>query len=216
MGFTENLRAFREAAGISAKDFARQIGVPYTTYANYENVGSEPKYATLIKIASALHVSIDDLLGFKTGETNRNITICKEMGLFINTDEEDGKITNIAIFDEDKNCIGIMPPEFFNDYVPYLYESAALSAKNYFQVLAIMTASDYSSLETMLKNRGVEVSPSAIIGINRLVRAKIRKGELGNLFTPERNEKIDSIVADYLKENYPQELKKAKGKAPAE
>jgi DNA-binding XRE family transcriptional regulator len=69
-GFKENLRKCREALGINAKDFAAQIGVKYTTYANYENVGSEPNYETLVKIATALHVSIDKLLGYKVMKHN--------------------------------------------------------------------------------------------------------------------------------------------------
>lgn len=64
MGFQDNLRMYRERLGINAKDFAASIGVKYSTYASYENLGREPKYATLIKIAAALHVSIDDLLGY--------------------------------------------------------------------------------------------------------------------------------------------------------
>jgi transcriptional regulator with XRE-family HTH domain len=62
--FQTNLRKYREGLGITAKDFAAQIGLNYTTYANYENRGKEPKYDTLCKIASALGVSIDDLLDF--------------------------------------------------------------------------------------------------------------------------------------------------------
>lgn len=62
MNFQSNLRKYREGLGITAKDFAKQLGINYTTYANYENQGREPKYETLCKIAAALHVSIDDLL----------------------------------------------------------------------------------------------------------------------------------------------------------
>lgn len=64
MSFQDNLRKYREGLGITAKDFAAQIGLNYTTYANYENRGKEPKYDTLCKIASALNVSIDELLDF--------------------------------------------------------------------------------------------------------------------------------------------------------
>lgn len=63
MNFPKNLRRYRKAAGFrSAKDFADVLGIGYTTYIGYENKGREPKYETLCKIASALHVSIDDLL----------------------------------------------------------------------------------------------------------------------------------------------------------
>lgn len=69
MPFQENLRFYREKAGYKqAKDFAATIGMSYTTYIAYENQGREPKYETLLRIAEALNVSIDTLLGFKTGK----------------------------------------------------------------------------------------------------------------------------------------------------
>ena len=64
MNFQDNLRRCREAAGFSsARAFAEHIGVPYTTYISYENKNAEPKYDTLCKIAAALNVSTDELLG---------------------------------------------------------------------------------------------------------------------------------------------------------
>ena len=69
MAFQENLRFYREKAGYKqAKEFAAAIGVNYSTYIGYENQGKEPKYETLLRIAEALNVSIDTLLGFKTGK----------------------------------------------------------------------------------------------------------------------------------------------------
>lgn len=65
MTFQENLRFYREKAGYSqAKDFAAALGMNYTTYIAYENQGREPKYETLLRIAEALNVSINALLGF--------------------------------------------------------------------------------------------------------------------------------------------------------
>ncbi len=62
--FQINLRKRRAALGITAKDFATQLGINYGTYAGYETQGREPKYDVLCKIATALNVSVDDLLGF--------------------------------------------------------------------------------------------------------------------------------------------------------
>ena len=65
MNFQENLRRCRENAGFSsARAFAEHIGIPYTTYISYENKDREPKYDTLCRIATALNVSIDNLLGY--------------------------------------------------------------------------------------------------------------------------------------------------------
>ena len=71
MFFSENLRKHREAQGISAKDFAKLIDIKYTTYTAYENQGREPKYDTLVKIATALHVSIDELMDYKANKPTK-------------------------------------------------------------------------------------------------------------------------------------------------
>lgn len=64
MSFHENLKYYREKAGYkTAKDFVKEIGIPYNTYVGYEVRGREPKYDTLCKIADLLHVSTDELLG---------------------------------------------------------------------------------------------------------------------------------------------------------
>ena len=65
MSFQDNLRTYRERLGINAKDFATQLGIKYTTYTAYENQGREPKYDVLCKIASALQVSLDELMDYK-------------------------------------------------------------------------------------------------------------------------------------------------------
>ena len=70
MQFKDNLKFYREKQSISAKELAECINVPYTTYLNYENKGSEPKYEVLCKIAAILHVSIDELLGYEGKATD--------------------------------------------------------------------------------------------------------------------------------------------------
>ena len=66
MSFQDNLKKYRLAAGYQqAKDFALLIGLKYTTYLAYEGQeGREPKYEQLCKIAAALHVTTDELLGY--------------------------------------------------------------------------------------------------------------------------------------------------------
>lgn len=64
MAFQENLKRYREMAGYkSAKDFAKELNIPYATYMGYENKNAEPKYSLLIQIASKLGVTTDELLG---------------------------------------------------------------------------------------------------------------------------------------------------------
>lgn len=64
MSFRDNLKIFREQAGYTqAKEFAQDLGIPYTRYMAYENKGSFPNEPTLVAIAKALNVSVDELLG---------------------------------------------------------------------------------------------------------------------------------------------------------
>lgn len=68
--FQDNLRHYREKAGYKKQtDFAKAIGLPYTTYLNYEKAGREPKYETLVKIADKLGITTDELLGVKQDNT---------------------------------------------------------------------------------------------------------------------------------------------------
>lgn len=80
MSFQDNLRQYREKAGINAKDFAAQLGIKYTTYTAYENQGREPKYDVLCKIAAALHVSIDELMDYKPDRLQYWVDCLKKKG----------------------------------------------------------------------------------------------------------------------------------------
>ena len=81
MGFQENLKHYRYKAGYeTAKQFADDLGISYTTYFAYESKGREPKYDLLIKIADLLCVSIDDLLG----HTKKAISEDERFEKFIN------------------------------------------------------------------------------------------------------------------------------------
>ncbi|MFV0618739.1 helix-turn-helix domain-containing protein [Megasphaera sp. WILCCON 0056] len=86
MPFKDNLKKYREKSGYTAKAFAKTINIAYTTYLTYENQGREPKFDTLIKIADALHVSIDELLGYKADmadELTRSIQFLESIGFTI-------------------------------------------------------------------------------------------------------------------------------------
>lgn len=69
MSFQDNLIRLRKVAGYSkAKDFVKLMGIPYSTYLNYENKEIEPKYGVLCKIADAFGVTTDELLGHRTAD----------------------------------------------------------------------------------------------------------------------------------------------------
>ena len=66
--FHSNLRNLREMSGYSQKEFADLVGIPVTTYRNYENTLREPSYDILIKIANILRVSVGELIGAESGD----------------------------------------------------------------------------------------------------------------------------------------------------
>ena len=67
-GGARSLQRFRRDAGYrTAKDFARAVGVPYTTYARYEGQDDGPDRAIPMpmawRLADALGCTIDELVG---------------------------------------------------------------------------------------------------------------------------------------------------------
>ena len=57
-----NIRQLREARGLTQQQMARSSGVPRPTWANLESGAANPTLAVLIKAASALHVSVEELI----------------------------------------------------------------------------------------------------------------------------------------------------------
>ena len=57
------MKSLREEKGLTMKDVANCVGLPYTTYVNYEKGAREPSSETLIKIAKFFDASVDYLIG---------------------------------------------------------------------------------------------------------------------------------------------------------
>ena len=64
------LRQLRERKGLSMKATALALGLPYTTYVNYEKGTREPGSDMLVKLADFFGTSIDYLLGKAEAETS--------------------------------------------------------------------------------------------------------------------------------------------------
>ena len=62
--FSDNLTKYREKANISRKELAAILGVSVASIGFYETGRNEPDLQKLVTIATALHVSVDDLLGY--------------------------------------------------------------------------------------------------------------------------------------------------------
>lgn len=62
LGFAFRLKRARKAAGLTQAQLAEQLGLPPTTYAQYEQAKADPSIPRLKQIATTLKVSTDRLL----------------------------------------------------------------------------------------------------------------------------------------------------------
>ncbi|MCC7571494.1 helix-turn-helix domain-containing protein [Candidatus Micrarchaeota archaeon] len=62
MSLGEKLKELRESMGLNKRELAEKIGMPYTTYNNYETDARDVGSETLRKFAQFYNVSIDYIL----------------------------------------------------------------------------------------------------------------------------------------------------------
>lgn len=60
---SDKIKKIRIESGLSRKEAAEKMGIPYTTYTNYETGYRTPKIETIRSISSLLNVPINYLLG---------------------------------------------------------------------------------------------------------------------------------------------------------
>ena len=85
----ENMKRERKAAGYTQREFAQLLGMPVSTYSNYENGNRDPGPETLKKIAAALGIPLDRLLSVSdqvadlAKEENRGLLeqVAEELGI---------------------------------------------------------------------------------------------------------------------------------------
>ncbi|MCG8421072.1 MAG: helix-turn-helix domain-containing protein [Proteobacteria bacterium] len=58
-----NIRKLREARGLTQQQMARASGVPRPTWANLESGAANPTLSVLVKVANALQVRLEELIG---------------------------------------------------------------------------------------------------------------------------------------------------------
>lgn len=69
MTFGDRLKHFRELKGLTQEQLATQIGVAKTTITGYEKGNREPDVAKIKRLAAALCVSGNELLGIEQKES---------------------------------------------------------------------------------------------------------------------------------------------------
>ncbi|MBS0631900.1 MAG: helix-turn-helix transcriptional regulator [Verrucomicrobia bacterium] len=60
---TSRLRQLREAAGLSVRELARQLGEDHSNVGYWERTGTLPRSNVLVPMAAALGVTVEELLG---------------------------------------------------------------------------------------------------------------------------------------------------------
>lgn len=63
VGLVTKIRELRKNMNLSAAEVSKRLGIPYTTYINYDRGEREPNSEMLIKLANFFDVSIDYMLG---------------------------------------------------------------------------------------------------------------------------------------------------------
>jgi transcriptional regulator with XRE-family HTH domain len=64
-GMAARLQELRKAAGFSQSGLAREAGVPVTTLQGWERARRMPRLEAAIKLADALQITLDELVGRK-------------------------------------------------------------------------------------------------------------------------------------------------------
>lgn len=65
------IKEFRKAKGITQKEMAKRLNIPYSTYSNYENNNREPNMAQIKAIAKELKIDIFELIDMSQYETHK-------------------------------------------------------------------------------------------------------------------------------------------------
>lgn len=99
--FDDRLACLRKAKGISMRQCANELGIPYTTYVSYEKNERDPKSEQLIELADYFNVSIDYLLG-RTEEQKVNKEVSNNLVL---TKHEEQVLTSYRNKTEMQNAV---------------------------------------------------------------------------------------------------------------
>ncbi len=180
--FQENLKQIRIEKGFkTAKDFAAMLDIPYTTYINWENKGREPDFETLCKIADALHVTTDELLGHVSPSLieNKILPLLRKSHKY-SIGQYDKEIINIrVIYNPDNILFQAFPGEkefsfdFPSQFLIFAYEKSLTNCES--DILASME----SYLENCTAHRTLA-----------LLKKKIEQNSFENLLEeilPERS-----------------------------
>lgn len=124
--FHDNLRHLRQKKGMSQQAFATLLGIPRTTYSEYEKGNTEPNIRLLTRICELLEVSLDRLISSDLTLDHTEIFHNAELRIMAMTRDASGK-NNIELVEtkaEAGYITGMSDPEYIADLpkisIPYL------------------------------------------------------------------------------------------------
>lgn len=125
MDFGDNLIAIRKSRGMTRKALAEQLNIPYTTLRNYETGQREPGHKTLIALAKFFSVSVDELIGLKNNETQKNavqkIDTADSIANRYKTLDQHGKQVVCAVISEEESRMRSLQKPALEDNVIHVH-----------------------------------------------------------------------------------------------
>lgn len=174
--FSENLKDIRNKANISRKEIAEKIGVTLVAYGNYEKGDREPRLDTLVKIASVLQCSVDDLLSYKPNvdETQLITNELEKMGINFKIDNNKiffrakGKQSVLSLFTNNNTskdiCDFVMVMDDFKELYKTLkitYEQSDSYREGFKNLLLMAIQEEFLfSLHDMLLEKQIKTTKS--------------------------------------------------------
>lgn len=73
MTIGERIREIRKSRGLTQKELGERLGLSYQSIAQWENNLRKPKSETILKIATALGVRYEDIVGIETFDTGEEL-----------------------------------------------------------------------------------------------------------------------------------------------
>ena len=163
--FSEKLKRMRESKNYSQAEMARYLGVSPSSYSTYENgreeIGDrEPSFNTLLKIATLLNVSLDELMGFRRNDFEHYKSLWQKAGYDISV--ENNQITINSKKESPKNEIEK------NNFVDYLLNNGGF----------ICTKEDFINMSRQAENETIEnvlplIEKNNILNLQNIFRDKM-------------------------------------------
>ena len=75
------IKDFRKMKGLTQKEMARRLNIPYSTYSNYENDNREPNKEMINKIADVLGIDVNILISHAQSDLINEMDIVADRAL---------------------------------------------------------------------------------------------------------------------------------------